>query len=327
MSEDSDYTPGDWQGHDFSSARSIYSQHVQNSYQQAVESNKSAKDLLPDDLTTQCANPFVLVIDQTGSVGAAPETMRSKLPYMDHELRTEYLGEDAEISWAAIGDAHCNEKYPLQARPFAKSTQIKSRLDELVFEKGGGGQGTETYELAALYYARKVSMPNAEHPIIIFVGDEMPYSNVSRSMAKEYTGVDIEQNSISTSRIFQELKEKFAVHFIKLPAKGASSDTQVFEAWSTLLGEGHVHDLEDADRVVDVIFGILAEEFGKRDYFLKELNGRQTQTQVKTTLHALRTAHAKPAKALLNSGLSRTHKPIGGKTAKGLLPPAKNTKK
>ena len=172
MSEAGDFTPGVWAGYDFSSARKKYDVHVGRSYGDAVAKRKKATDLVPASLTTNSESPLVIACDVTGSMGEWPAVIFSKLPYLELEGK-EYLGPTMEISFAAIGDAYCDQ-YPLQVRPFTSGTDLKSQLEELVIEGGGGGQACESYELAALYYSRNVGMPNAIKPIFVYIGDEPP---------------------------------------------------------------------------------------------------------------------------------------------------------
>ena len=84
------------------------------------------------------------------------------------------------------------------------------------------------------------------------------------------------------------------------------------EDWSALLGEDHIAMLSDPERVVDVIFGIMAKEAKKISYFKKELEGRQTPAQVKTVMTSLSTVHTLPADEksikLLGDGRSTTRR-------------------
>ena len=128
MSESGDYSPGVWSGHDFDDARKSYRSYANTSYDKAVSSKKTAKDLVPEKLKTESQNPIVIVTDETGSMGEWPATMFSKLPYLEHEAKTEYMGEDVEFSFAAIGDANNGEDYPLQVRPFAKEKDLAKRM-------------------------------------------------------------------------------------------------------------------------------------------------------------------------------------------------------
>ena len=319
MSESGDYSPGVWKGHNFDSARRSYASHAASSLSKAVDRGVKAKDLVPAQISTESKNPLVVITDQTGSMGAWPATMFSKLPYLEHEAKTEYMGEDVEISWGAIGDAHNGENYPLQVRPFAKGTDLAKKLKEIVIEGQGGGSTQESYELAALYYARNVEMPNAVRPLLIFIGDESPYDSVEKDQAEEYAHVKLAQR-MKTREVFEELKQNFSVYFVQKPygdehlSDGPLTGTtkRVHKDWAALVGEDHIALLSDPGRVVDVIFGIMAREAGKIKYFKKEIEDRQKPDQVKTVYTALKTVHALPkgadSKHLLGDGHSVTRK-------------------
>lgn len=295
MSESGDYSPGVWKGHDFASARRTYDAYVGRSYDAAVTAGKGTRDLIAENVKTDSTAPLIIVVDETGSMGDWPATIFSKLPYLENEGK-EYLGEDFEICFMAIGDAYCNEKYPLQVRPFAKGLDLKARLTELVIEGGGGGQTTETYELAALFAAEKVQIPKAVKPIMIFIGDEQCYDTISPDHAEKLLGMKLEK-TLTTEAVFKKLKEKFSVYLIRKPYGSSSKNTlseedrRITAHWAKLLGDEHIANLPEAGRVVDVIFGILAKESGRIAYFENEIEGRQEAEQVKTVYKSLATIH------------------------------------
>lgn len=330
MSEAGDYTPAPyWSGHDFKAARSHFDHHAGRSYDDAVASKKAVRDLIEKALKTNSEAPLVVVTDQTGSMGRWPGVIFSKLPYLDHEAR-EYLGETMETCFAAIGDASNGEDYPLQVRPFAKGADMKKRLEELVIEGQGGGSMHESYELAALYFARKVTMPNAVHPILIFIGDEMPYERIAANQAEEYVGVKL-RHSLTTAEVFEELKRKFRVYIVLKPYGDESADKsnamgastrKVYNAWAALVGEDHIAMLPEAQRVVDVIFGILAQETGRVPYFKEEIEDRQKPEQVEAVYESLKSIHAIPAgvpKSGAHSGRSIMRRPKDGPKSKSLI--------
>jgi hypothetical protein len=100
----------------------------------------------------------------------------------------------------------------------------------------------------------------------------------------------------------------------------SATDKKIYGQWEELLGADRISNLPEAGRVVDVIFGILAREANKVDYFHKELKDRQRPDQVATVMKALETIHeideGKPAK-LLKPGQSVTRR-SGGKPSKSL---------
>ena len=304
MSESGDYSPGDWKGYSFASARAEYDVHVGRSYDDAVSAGKATKDLIVDKIITKAAAVVIFVIDQTGSMGDWPGTIRSKLPYLDNELK-EYFGEDYDVIFMAIGDAYNNEKYPLQVRPAARGVEMKKRIDELVFEGEGGSQTYETYELAALYALEKIEMPNAAQAIMIFLGDEQCYDVVGKELAKDLVGVEL-QKALPTPDLFKKLKQKFAVYHIRKPygsgykAGGTNRtselDERITNAWAALIGHDHIAPLPDPNRVIDVAFGIFAKEAGRIAYFENVLEDRQLKDKggdkkVDLVYKSLRTIH------------------------------------
>lgn len=324
MSETSDYTPKIWKDHNFDSARASYDVHVGRSYNDAVTKGKTTADILPKSLTTKSASPLVIVVDETGSMGEWPKMIFSKLPYLYNEAHDEYLGESVEVSFGAFGDATNTERYPVQARPFAGKKDVAARLEELIIEGSGGGQMSESSELSALYYARNVEFPNAiQKPIYIFITDELCYEDVTPAMALNKVNVTL-QSRTSTAAIFEELKEKYSVYLILkpyMPSDTDSSNIAIRNHWLRYVDADHIASLGDPARVVDVIFGILAKETGKVDYFKKEIEDRQDKDQVELAYKALATIHAvssAPSPKLLKSGNSQMFptKGKGGKTKK-----------
>lgn len=316
MSESADYSPGDWKGYDFDAARKTYDKHVGRSYSDAKADNKRVADLVPETIKTESPAPLVILVDVTGSMGDWPAVMFSKLPYMDNECK-EYLGEDFELSFGAVGDAN-SDQYPIQIRPFAKGRDMEKQLKELVIEGGGGGQCQESYELTALYYARNAEMPNAKRPIMIIIGDEGYYEDIMKKQAA-MAHVKL-QGDLSTKEVFEELQKKFSVYLIRKPY-GGSDDKGIQKKWENLIGKEHIAVLPAADRVVDVIFGILAQEKNKVAYFKEEIEDRQRPDQVDTVYKSLKTIHALPAKVEDDgSGKSVLHTHVKGLKTKKLLP-------
>jgi hypothetical protein len=264
-------------------------------------------------------------------MGDWPATIFSKLPYLEHEGK-EYLGEDFEICFMAIGDAYCAERYPLQVRPFAKGLELKDRLKELVIEGGGGGQTTESYDLAGYYALEKVKIPNAIKPILIFIGDEQCYDMVDRGQVENLLGTKMEK-ALPIDVLFKKLREKFSVYIIRKPYGSSSGnslseeDRRITKHWANLVGDDHIANLPAADRVVDVIFGIFAKETSRVAYFEQELEDRQLKDKdgdkkVELVYKSLRTIHGDgvdKGRKLLGTGKSVTRRATGGKSVKPLV--------
>lgn len=316
MSEGSDYSPGDWAGYDFGVARQSYDKYAGRAYSTVASSTKTALDMVPPKLKTNSPAPVVILCDVTGSMGDWPGIIFSKLPYLDNEAK-EYLGPDYEISFAGTADE--DDKYPLHVREFVSGRKMEEELKELAATVGGGSgpEGAhEAYELSALYYARNVEMTDAQHPILIYISDEHFHKNIDPQLAK-LAHVNLESR-MTTKKVFEELREKYAVYCIRKPY--GSEDTQIIKEWAEVLGDDHMAELPSADRVVDVIFGILAKETNKIDYFRKEIEDRQRPEQIDTVYKSLKTIHALPKPVKDSGGKSIMITSMKGLKTKKLLP-------
>jgi hypothetical protein len=290
MSESGSYDPGPWRDYSFKKARTDYDSHAGRSYSSAKSSGKKAVSMVPSKLTTKSKAPLVIACDVTGSMGEWPGVIFSKLPYLDLEGK-EYMGKDMKVSFAAIGDAYCDD-YPLQIQPFCTGRTMEKNLKNLVIEGGGGGTSEESYDLAAVYYANCVVMPNAVKPVFIYIGDEGLYNDVDKQDAKKWAHTSLEKR-ISSKQALQDLQTKFSVYLIRKPYGNSGSNTRssadlrIHDQWADYIGADHISMLPKPDRVVDVIFGILAKEKDRVDYFKQEITERQTEKQVKEALEAL----------------------------------------
>ncbi len=344
MPEDSDYTPAPWSaGTSFSSARAAYDASAGRSYSEAISKGVTSGDLVPDKVSSDAASPIVLVFDVTGSMGTWPAVMFSKFGYFDHEVDF-YTDHDYEVCVAAVGDHNYgdessrggSDKYPLQVRPFGKGKDVAEALTKLVNERGGGGNSVEAYNLAAVYFANNCEITKAIRPVIIFVGDEGIHAVTEAKDAKSLCKVDTATN-LDTAEVFEQLKKKFEVFVIRKIYDG-TGDHRINKQWEDYLGADHVANLQDPNRVVDVIFGILAQVHGKVEDFKKELAERQGKDsdgdkKIDVTLVALNTIHTSrgvSVKKLTCGSTSKSksnsksvsitrRKGAAGKTAKSLL--------
>jgi hypothetical protein len=293
MSEDGDWTPGKWEGYDFEEAKKKYKKSADRSYEEAVVQKKVTQDFLPALVKTDCKRPLIIVCDVTASMGEWPAVIFSKLPLLDLEGK-EYLGDQKEICFAAIGDAN-SDKYPMQVRPFCNGLDMVKALKDLVIEGDGGHGNRETYEFMALYLARNAQVSKSAKPVVIFIGDEMFYDRISAVTAKKCANVAL-SGDMDSRDVFEELKQKFAVYIIRKPyGRGRSGgfvapeERAVHAQWVEVLGEDHVCILSDPARVVDVIFGILSKETSREEYFKEEIAGRQKPEQVNQVMKSLDT--------------------------------------
>jgi hypothetical protein len=323
MSESADYTRTSWVAtHDYSAARSTYTTSVVNrSYSRATATRVAARDLVKTGIKIDTPT-LIVVSDVTGSMGQWPAVMFGKLPYLMHELKV-YLGEDARLLIAAVGDA-VSDDYPLQIHePKSTFDEAKETLEALVVEGNGGGTKKESYELAAGYFLNAVDVARNIKPILVFIGDESPYPKLTGSQLAALGVTNV--SDMDTTELFSKLNEIYDVHLIHKPYSNYDSSPvteQVKASWLPLLPPQHIHPLREPERVVDTLFGILAGSTEKVEEFTRELLARQTPAQVKTVLTTLngyfKTVTTNSPRAL-RSGKSTMHKLGPGKPSRPLL--------
>lgn len=302
--ESGDYDPGEWGGQTFKEAEATYRRESARVTQQAQEEDKPVDDLIEPEITAETDTPLEMLADITGSMSDWPGKIFSKLGYLAKEGKT-YLGDDPEIAFGAIADA-TTDRYPFQIRPFARKLELKKRLLEIIKDDQWGGNGImESHQLGVLYLARKVIVPRRAKPIAVIMTDEIPYPVVDRVQASRILRIRL-QADIPTAEVFEELKEKAAVYVVLKPYHDMGSATanmsdslnlQIYRHWIGLVGEDHMATLSTHARILDVLFGILAQEKGMVEYFRQELEERQMKDEggeekIKEAYRSLETIHA-----------------------------------
>src|SRR5205823_10415699 len=124
-----------------------------------------------------------VLFDVTGSMQTVPRILQENLPrLMGLLLRKGYV-EHPQILIGAIGDATCDVA-PLQVGQFESGIEIEEDLGKLFLEGGGGGQLTESYELAMYFMARHTAIDCKEkrgkRGYLFVIGDETPYPHINR---------------------------------------------------------------------------------------------------------------------------------------------------
>jgi hypothetical protein len=128
-------------------------------------------------------------------------------------------------------------------------------LGRMFLEGGGGGQQTESYELAAYFMARHTSIDcfekRGEKGYLFIIGDEAYYPNVKRAEVERIIGDSLEAD-ISTKDLFVELRRKYEVFYIIPSGASNGGDVGIKKSWQKLLGQ-NVLQLDDPNAVCETI--------------------------------------------------------------------------
>lgn len=202
---------------------------------------------------------IAVLFDVTGSMSGVPRQLVKKLPDLFGLLLRKGYVEHPQILMGAIGDATC-DRTPLQVGQFESDNRVDDNLANILLEGGGGGQTTESYELAAYFMSRHTAIDCYEkrghRGYLFIIGDESPYNRVKPNEVSTVLGETLEQ-AIDTQAIFDELSEKWDVYLIRPGGAtyrpGEATGDSIIEGWRKILGPQHVIDLEDADNVCETI--------------------------------------------------------------------------
>jgi len=237
-------------------------------------------------LRSTTKNPIIIMLDVTGSNINFARLVYDKLPMLYGQIEQKGYFTDFDISLCAVGDAYCDD-YPLQVSDFAKGIELDSWMEKIVLESGGGGNGGESYELAAYYLTERAEFVQDANPIVFFIGDEPYHSQVNRSQAE-----DLDLPFTEPIDPFPGLRKKFKDNVYMLLNKYGSRDSfdsTALPQWTRALALEHVIKINEEKAVVDLILGVLAL-LGKRNlknYALDMKDRGQTVARIEGVTRAL----------------------------------------
>ncbi len=220
------------------------------------------------DITTNSDLAAILMVDQTGSMDFLPKEMFIKWATLYEETNAALQGinvEDLvsgkvtmvepklEMAVLAIGDARGDERV-LQVVDFGKGSALVNGVKKIEAEGNGQGNARESYDLGAYFLVKHCQTPNVKKPLLIIVGDEGFYEQVSRSHVKEYIG-DCLSEDLDTKVLMREMASKFDTFLLRpeFSAYPESTYKQIHEQWRGVLNPERVMRMKDPHRYVDCV--------------------------------------------------------------------------
>ena len=168
------------------------------------------------DSNGELATSIVIAMDVTRSRGDDVKIILDKLPLIFGATGGKSYLTFPQLCCIAVGDATC-DKAPIQTTYFENDERLDEFIARMWLEKGGGGTGQESYELAAYMMATRSRLDSLEKRgqkgFFFFIGDEGFYPQVSKDQVKEYLGEDIPED-LDSVEVFQKLQEQYEVFFI-----------------------------------------------------------------------------------------------------------------
>lgn len=200
---------------------------------------------------------IVFALDVTGSMGDIPRTLaRRDLPAF-MKLLTDCSVPDPQLLFMAIGDA-TSDNAPLQVGQFESTAELMDQwLTWSFLEGGGGGTGSESYELAFYVAAQHIDMDcvakRGRKGYLFLTGDELPYPAVSRHQVDGLIGEKLDED-IPIDEAIAAASEHFHIFFL-IPDLQRRRNCE--SRWRDLLGD-QVICMESPDDTCAVAAGIVA---------------------------------------------------------------------
>ena len=262
---------------------------------------------------------IVFALDVTGSMGDIPHLLaKQELPNL-MKLLTACNVADPQVMFMAVGDA-TSDHAALQVGQFETTAELMDQwLTWTYLEGGGGGTGSESYELALYIAAQHTDMDNwvkrKKKGYFFMTGDELPYPAVSRHQVDALLGEKLDED-IPIEEVIAVVAETYHVFFL-IPDEARAQRVQ--SRWRQLLGDQVIcmESPKDTCSVAAAIVGLTENRIPDADALADILkkNGLD-RDHVRSTVRVVR-----DYAALLKNPTARTSRPAttGSKWWKSLF--------
>lgn len=202
------------------------------------------------------SNAIAVFFDVTGSMGDIPILFaKEKLGGLMRMLLAQNTIPDPQILFGAIGDAY-SDRAPLQVGQFESGLEMDQWLTKIYLEGNGGGQASESYDLAFYWAAKHTAMDcwekRGKKGYLFVIGDESFYPVVKSSQVKDLIGDSIQDMKIEDA--IAAAQETFEV--FKICVATTYRDGHLPQ-WRKLLGERAIF-LDDPKTVCEFIAAQIA---------------------------------------------------------------------
>jgi hypothetical protein len=207
------------------------------------------------------STPIAVLFDVTGSMGAVPRIMQGKLGKLHGLLQRKGYLADPQLMFGGIGDAD-SDRVPLQVGQFESDNRMDEQLRDIFLEGNGGGQKSESYELAAYFVARHVVtdawQKRGRKGYLFIIGDELNKPRLEARHIRRVIGDEVAQD-IDPVSVYRELAKKWHVYFILPDQSSYFHDDSIGEHWRAILGQNFLK-LDDPGAVCELIAATIGVE-------------------------------------------------------------------
>ncbi len=215
-----------------------------------------------DSADNPTSTAIIVALDVTGSMAPVLEYVaKTGLKALCAALYDKRPVPDPHIMCLGIGDVEF-DRAPLQATQFEADIRIAEQLEQLYFERGGGGNSYESYSLAWLFAAQRCKTDcfekRGKRGYLITVGDELPTTTLDPITVKAKTGLTIEAPVAAAEALALASTEWNVFHVVVEQGGFARGNTdRVANAWAAVVGQ-RVLRLSQIEKLAETIVSAIA---------------------------------------------------------------------
>lgn len=222
--------------------------------------NKSTRECR-DNADNPVATPIAVMVDVTGSMGRIAELVIDDLHKVVKAITDRGVVKHPALCFGAIGDAFY-DKAPIQMGEFESDDILAEKhLANIYREGGGGGNETESYDLAMWFFANQVSTDHwdkrGEKGFLFIIGDEKPFMVSQANHISSHIGVNIGED-MDLQAVATKLQERWNVFLLRPGGASNYSDPSVIEAWEKVLPAQRIVNVDDWHEIVTLIAGTIS---------------------------------------------------------------------
>lgn len=216
--------------------------------------------------------PIIIALDTTGSMLDIPtHLVRDGLPKMVGNIIQKGV-PDPQILFLGVGDHEC-DRAPLQVGQFESGDEeLDLWLTRTFLERGGGGNGGESYLLAHYFAANHTVTDNLEKRgqkgILVTIGDEPGLRSLPKRSIQEIMDKEV-QSGYSDTELLDLAKDKYDVYHIHINHNGG--DRRAERYWQDLLNENCII-VNDYELVGDTISDLVVRNVKNRVLYNPSIN-------------------------------------------------------
>ena len=203
--------------------------------------------------------PIILGLDVTGSMGAVAEQIaKDELPKLMTQIHATGAVSDPHVMFMGIDDVFAQGHGALQVSYFEPDLRIVEQLRQMWLVGNGGGNGSESYDLAWYFAGRYTYSESYEKSgkkgFLFTFGDEpAPFQTVGKGQLETIFGPGQYENTAPEASL-KMAQQKYNVFHIVV--EHGYSGRELKESWTRMLGT-NVLFLRNTQNLTEVVLATL----------------------------------------------------------------------